>query len=190
MNLLWPKIDAEQLPTMLRIAGLGALVAGAYGAIHDQISYAISPEYFTQMKFVQFAWADVRLPPRAFASEIGFLGTWGIGLCAGWFLARSGLAAAAAHVRGPLIARSFAIMTAATAAIGLIGALAGIVEARRNPAAWNEVRYALDLTDVPAFIVVAYLHGAGYFGALVGLLLAILYVRPVVRSRHPCDVVG
>src|SRR5437660_5973099 len=35
-RLLWPT---------LRLALLGAAIAGAYGAVHDQVSYTISPEY-------------------------------------------------------------------------------------------------------------------------------------------------
>ena len=33
---------------------LGCLCAGLYGALHDQISYAVSHEYFTRFKFLQF----------------------------------------------------------------------------------------------------------------------------------------
>jgi predicted ribosomally synthesized peptide with SipW-like signal peptide len=32
---------------MLAIAFVGALVAGTYGVFHDQVTYSISPEYFT-----------------------------------------------------------------------------------------------------------------------------------------------
>ncbi len=30
------------------------LLSGLYGIIHDQISYTVSPEYFTKFKFQQF----------------------------------------------------------------------------------------------------------------------------------------
>ena len=48
---------------MLGIAALGAVLAGCYGALHDQISYTISPEYFTKVKFEQFRYADFGWPP-------------------------------------------------------------------------------------------------------------------------------
>jgi hypothetical protein len=63
MNLLYPRFPANRLPAMTRIALLGAVVAGGYGAAHDQASYAISPEYFTKLKFRQFAYADFGWPP-------------------------------------------------------------------------------------------------------------------------------
>src|SRR5580700_8579924 len=91
MNVFYPTFPAKQFPAMLCIALLGAVVAGMYGALHDQISYSISPEYFTKLKFRQFSYADFGWPHRVFASEVGFLATWWVGLFAGWFLARAGL---------------------------------------------------------------------------------------------------
>jgi hypothetical protein len=79
MNLLYPKFPANRLPFMVRIALLGGVVAGSNGAVHDQVSYAISPEYFTKLKFKQFSWADFGWPPRLFAGEVGFLATWWVG---------------------------------------------------------------------------------------------------------------
>ena len=46
MNIFYPVIPHRRLPAMLGIAALGAVLAGCYGALHDQISYTISPEYF------------------------------------------------------------------------------------------------------------------------------------------------
>jgi hypothetical protein len=71
---------------MFGISLLGAVIAGLYGAVHDQISYSISPEYFTKMKFEQFSYADFGFPPRVCASEVGFLATWWVGLFAGWYV--------------------------------------------------------------------------------------------------------
>jgi len=50
MNLFYPKVKhfRKIIPFMLP----GAVMALMYGAIHDQISYTISPEYFTKYKFV------------------------------------------------------------------------------------------------------------------------------------------
>src|ERR1043166_5997270 len=58
---------------MLGYALLGALLAGTYGVVHDQVTYSISAEYFTRLKFSQFQRADFGFPPRVFVAEIGFL---------------------------------------------------------------------------------------------------------------------
>jgi hypothetical protein len=130
MNFLYPKFPAGRLPTMLRVALLGAVVAGCYGALHDQVSYSICPEYFTKLKFRQFSYADFGWPPRLFASEVGFLSTWWAGLIAGWFLARVGLAELPAARRWSWTVRSFAIVLAVAALAGLVGAALGAAVTR------------------------------------------------------------
>jgi len=170
---------------MIRIALTGAAVAGLYGALHDQISYSISPEYFTKMKFYQFSYADFGWPPRVFVSEIGFLATWWVGLFAGWFLARIGLTEIPIPVQRQAVVKAFAIVLLVTATCALIGVLLGwVVTQSSDLNDWNHHQHALGIKDLPSFVIVAYLHLAGYVGALIGCLLAIVYVRRcVARSR-------
>ena len=72
MNILYPKIGLALLPAMLRYAVVGAILAGVYGALHDEVTYSISSEYFTRLKFSQFHYANCGLPERLFVAEIGF----------------------------------------------------------------------------------------------------------------------
>ena len=185
MNYLYPKIPVDGLLAMTRIALLGGIIAGLYGVLHDQISYSISPEYFTKLKFHQFSYADFGWPPRLFASEIGFLATWWVGLIAGWILARTGLTELSIPARRTCVARAFAIVLVVTPIFGLIGALLGVVFTSDGDfSGWSEVQQALAIKDLRAFVIVSFLHNAGYLGALVGLVLAIVYVRRyLARSR-------
>ena len=73
LKYLVPQIALGDLPSMCGVALIGAVIAGVYGVLHDQITYAISPEYFTHMKFKQFHYADVGLGDRVFVATIGFL---------------------------------------------------------------------------------------------------------------------
>ena len=43
----------------LKALVIAIIIAGIYGAIHDQISFTFSEEYFTRFKFIQFnlSWA-------------------------------------------------------------------------------------------------------------------------------------
>jgi len=163
---------------MARIALLGALIAGAYGAVHDQISYSISPEYFTKLKFDQFRWANVGLPNRAYASEVGFLASWWVGLFAGWFLARAGLVdLREAGVRYPVV-KSFAIVACVAGIVGAAGVLLGVDVTRDGQASvWRKSATVLGVHDLRAFEIVAYLHLAGYLGAVLGLAGAMMFVR-------------
>jgi hypothetical protein len=58
------------------VCGVGSLLAGFYGILHDQVTYSISNEYFTRLKFPQFHYANFGLSHRVFVAEIGFLATW------------------------------------------------------------------------------------------------------------------
>jgi hypothetical protein len=71
-----PRIARRDLGRMAGITLVGALVAGLYGVLHDQVTYTISEEYFTRFKFYQFAYAEPESrSPRVFAGIIGFLAT-------------------------------------------------------------------------------------------------------------------
>lgn len=182
MKYLYPKIPAGRLWAMLRIAMVGAVVAGIYGALHDQISYSISPEYFTKLKFRQFSYADFGWPPRLFASEIGFLATWWVGLLGGWFLARAGLVEVSKSHGRQSIVKAFATVLAGAVVSGLFGALLGFVVTNTTDLSqWRDLKLSLDIHDVRGFIIVDYIHAGGYLGALAGLILAILYVRRMKR---------
>jgi hypothetical protein len=185
MNLLFPKFPVKQLPAMLRTALLGAVVAGCYGAVHDQISYSISPEYFSKFKFRQFSYVDFGWPPRAFAAEVGFLASWWVGMAAGWFLARAGLVELPPRLRRICTMRSYAILLSACLLGGFAGALLGLAITRRYDSSdINALQHALGLEDVRAFVVVGYVHAGSYLGALMGLITAIWYIRRRVRRSR------
>jgi hypothetical protein len=175
---------------MVRTALLGTAIAAVYGAVHDQISFSIAPEYFTRLKFRQFAWADLGLPPRLFATEVGVLATWWVGLVGGWLLARAGLAELPGGGRRAPTVRAFGIVLGAAGAGGLIGATFGVAESRGDLAGWADWQRALDLRDLPAFVVVAYLHAGGYLGALAGVVLGVVYVRRTRKCRRAAGLQG
>jgi hypothetical protein len=184
MRWLYPRFPPGRFAVVVRIALLGMGLAAAYGAVHDQVSFTISPEYFTKMKFHQFAWADVGLPPRLYASEIGALATWWVGLIGGWLLGRLGLAELPAEERRRRTVRAFAIVLGTAATGGLIGALVGLADGLGDLSGWAAWQKGLDLHDLPAFVIVANLHAGGYLGALAGVVSAIVYVR---RNRPKAD---
>lgn len=57
----------RKLGLFLLLVATAAVLAGLYGAPHDQHSYTVAPEYYTRFKFEQFAFACVgTMPPRPF----------------------------------------------------------------------------------------------------------------------------
>ena len=53
-----PPVEETTIVKKLIVYGLlvviAVLFAGLYGVVHNQISYTVSPEYFTKFKFRQF----------------------------------------------------------------------------------------------------------------------------------------
>ena len=148
------------------------------------MTFSISQEYFTRLKFSQFHYADFGLPPRVFVAEIGFLATWWVGLAAAWFIARITVpvfprAAAFRHsVRG------FSIIFASAVAAAIVGYLASLLHGP-DYSAWEDFASTRGVLDLPGFVRVAYLHNASYLGGVVGLTAAILYLQKLKRVSCP-----
>jgi hypothetical protein len=184
--LLYPKLRLDLLPAMFGYALLGALTAGFYGVLHDQITYSISPEYFTRLKFLQFHYADFGLPPRCLVAEIGFLATWWVGLIAGWFLARMVMPRCPSDKARANIFRGFGIVLSFGFAGALLAFLYGLL---RGPDAdysnWHEFVAARGVVDLPNFVRVAYIHNASYLGGLLGLITALVHLRHLKQQTAP-----
>ncbi len=190
MNLLFPKFNWRLLPGMLLVAVIGALISGAYGVVHDQITYSISEEYFSKMKFEQFDYADFGWPVRWFVAEIGFLATWWVGFFGGWFLARIAFPVWPFRIAFRKVMSGFLIMLAC----GLAGAIGGYLWGLWRMDAispWVGMAEDLGIVDVGAFTRVGYIHLAGYVGGLVGLIgsiVALLRARKRVRSSGDAEI--
>ena len=157
---------------------VGAFIAGFYGVLHDQITYSISSEYFTRLKFLQFHYADFGFPTRVFVAEIGFLATWWVGLIAGWFLARVAVPALPAKQARFGVLRGFGIIFAGSFIAAFVGFLLGL---RLGPESdlsnWQGFTTSRGVVDLPDFVRVAYIHNASYLGGLIGLIVALLHLR-------------
>jgi hypothetical protein len=182
MSAWYPSITRRELRALAGITAFGALLAGTYGALRDQISYTISPEYFTKFKFPQFAWADLGWPNRAFAAEVGFLASWWAGLIAGWLLGRLGLAELWLARDYRRAAFAVAILVLIAALSGALAATAGAVVAYGTGVA-EFAGWRAHVDDLKGFVVVAFLHWGSYAGAILGTAAALLYVRRVRLTR-------
>ena len=63
---------------------ISIILAGMYGSLHDQVTYSISPEYFTKFKYIQFGFEPQWFGgDRQTVAVIGFLATWWTGIFIG-----------------------------------------------------------------------------------------------------------
>ena len=173
LQFLLPQMSAKEWLTTLLVCIAGSLLAGGYGILHDQVTYSISPEYFELFKYRQFQWARWTNHHRWYVATIGFLATWWVGLISSWFLARRAIIAGAPTATASSIVRAFSIMLACVVASGVVGYVWGIVKGPdADDSTWYSELRLLGISDHWAFVRVAYIHNAGYFGAAVGLFAA------------------
>jgi hypothetical protein len=184
LKYLVPRIALADLPPMFAAAALGAVLAGMYGIGHDQFTYSISPEYFTNLKFEQFRYADFGWGERVFVAEIGFLASWWVGMIAAWFVARRLIPGQLRSRAWRQIAIGFGIVFGCGLAAGLIGYAIGII--RGPDADYSSWRWAFmqhGIEDEWAFVRVAYIHNASYLGGLIGLIAALIALRPKRQEK-------
>jgi len=154
------------------------ILAGLYGIIHDQITYSISPEYFTKFKYQQFgfepSWFGGHRQTVAF---IGFLATWWMGLFIGVLLGLTGLIFSNYKVMQKAIANGIRITFITAVLFSLVGFFWGKYHLINTGVDW----WLPDgLINKNQFIIVGSIHNFSYLGGIVGILFAIIYI---IRRR-------
>jgi hypothetical protein len=173
MNIFFPVFKLKLLPPMLGIAFLGALLAGLYGVIHDQVTYSISEEYFTKLKFDQFHYANFGFPSRVLVGEVGFLATWWVGFISAWFLARIAVPAWSSAIALRRCILGFTIILGAALAAAVAAYFLGLNHSG-DFSNWQVMCNNLGVTDIRNFVRAAYIHNGSYIGGFIGLISAIM----------------
>jgi hypothetical protein len=157
--------------------------AGAFGVIHDQITYTVSPEYYTKFKFQQFGLQDSPLPDRARAAIVGFLASWWMGLPIGVLVGLMGFIHHGHRRMYEVSVRSFALVVAFTLAVGLGGLAYGFSKtASINRVAYTGWFIPPDVVDLRRFLCVGYMHNASYLGGALAIPIAwIFHIVAAVR---------
>ncbi len=162
----------------------GCVISGLYGALHDQISFTVSPDYFHAFKFIQFQIPD-GLHNRAGAAIVGWEATWWMGLLIGVPVLLVGLAMpdAKTYLSRSLIA--FAVVAGTALAVGL-GALAwASVAVTESNLPFDY--FPAGVVDRVAFARVGVMHDFSYLGGFLGIVTGSIYliVERIRLSRCP-----
>lgn len=159
------------------------LIGGLYGILHDQITFTISPEYYTKFKFYQFGLAPTEqewVPNniRAYIAFVGFLATWWVGIIIGTTLGLIGLIHQNSRIRIRITLRAIGITLVTAIIFGTIGYIYGRLFI-------DEVRITELLPNIihkKDFFTVGSIHNLSYLGGLIGLVLGIIYsIRKRIR---------
>jgi hypothetical protein len=170
-----------KFPTFFLLLALSALVAAVYGALHNQLSYSVGPDYFHALKFPEGGIA-AGTAPRLGAALVGAQ-TWWAGAAVALPACLYGLLA---------VPRAQSYLAAGLGAIGLVlvlatfAALAGLVGGIAVEATGLLDDYLTLPDGVPRsdFLRAGFMHDAGYVGGALGALLAFWPMRRARAIDH------
>jgi hypothetical protein len=169
----------KRLLTFLLLILISCLLGGAYGILHDQLTYSISEEYYTKFKFIQFGIITLGEDDsitRIYVSMIGFLATWWMGLFIGGFLALLGFIHSDPKQMFTITLKSFLLTMLIAFLTGLVGLAYGHFVLANLPREKFYNWYIPDnLIDLKSFITVGSMHNFSYLGGLIGLVVGMIY---------------
>lgn len=147
-------------------------MAGLFGAIHDQISYTVSDEYFTRFKFIQFRLLDSDTPERLKAALVGFLASWWMGLPLGLLTGMAGFIHPTSRQMKRALFWSLPLMAGFTLAFALGGLVYGYFQTTElDITAYQGWFIPKGLVHPRNFICAGYMHNAAYIGGVAAIPL-------------------
>lgn len=173
----------KKFAVYLLIVVLAIIVAGLYGMIHNQISYAVAPEYFTKFKFRQFGLTEMPLPDRVRASMVGFLASWWMGIPIGLLVGAAGFIHRDHGEMLRVTLWSFLVVIGFTFLFGLGGLLYGYFETVHidveDYPGWF---IPDDVTNLRRFLCAGYMHNSSYLGGVLAIIVTWVF-HIVMRLR-------
>jgi LytS/YehU family sensor histidine kinase len=155
--------------------------ASIFGILHDQISYSISTEYYTEFKFNQFGLETFSNTPRLGAIVAGFLATWWVGIPIGIAF---GLISTIGKLLSKLtihITKIYLHIAVITLFLGLLGFLYGLLILDHD---YYKIFWVPDsVTNVKRFVSVGMMHNLSYIGGLIGLIYGSIRLIVIKRKQ-------
>ena len=157
---------------------VATVIASLYGVGNDQVTYSISPEYYTKFKFIQFNLADSgaaqhMTQPRSAVVMVGVEATWWMGAIIGAVLALFALAFRNADRMFQSAMQALGLALLVTILSGVIGYYYGHNTLVRTGVSWW---LPPNLIDKPAYITVGSIHNFSYIGGIIGLVVGIVFL--------------
>ncbi|HEX3048562.1 MAG TPA: hypothetical protein VHY08_27685 [Bacillota bacterium] len=162
---------------------ISIIFASVYGMIHNQISFTVSPEYFTKFKFIQFC-ISTKLQNRIGASVVGLRATWWMGLMIGLILVPLGLVIPGWRNFLFGMLRVFSVVTGTAFLTGIIALIYGYFVL--NNTNIPNYLYFDQAIDPVAFARAGNMHNFSYLGGLIGIITGGIWIfveRALAKKR-------
>lgn len=164
---------------------LSVIAAGLFGALHNQVSYTVAPEYFHVLKFPQFGIpSDMR--NRAGAGLVDVFASWWMGVLIGVLVlgfALFRISGVSAYLRAGITAIALVLGIALLSGLLALAAMTAL--------ATSEIAASFDLprgvNDPVAFIRAGALHEGSYAGGVLGLICAMVYIHIKGRRQRQAE---
>lgn len=167
----WGRKLLTRAACVLLLFLIACFLSGAFGAIHNQVSYTVSPEYFTKFKFDQFG-IDPTTSERLGAAYVGWQASWWMGIAIGIFVIPFGLLIRDTSTYFLAMLQVFGLILLTTICFGL--AALAISYLLISPATAGELTIRGNIIANPAaFLRAGTMHNSSYLGGLVGTILGL-----------------
>ncbi|UAB82346.1 hypothetical protein INR76_06180 [Marixanthomonas sp. SCSIO 43207] len=171
---------AKKIGILILVIFISIILASIYGFLHNQISYSISTEYFTEFKFLQFGGVKFSIDfPRYSAGLIGIASTWWFGLIIGLIIGIVGFLQPTTKIMWKSSYGAIIRTLGIAIGIGIVGILVGKFIISNLNANWN---LPADLTDRKSFLTAGTMHNFSYLGGIIGLIYGIIYQLKIKKA--------
>jgi hypothetical protein len=175
----------KKLGILLLFLPAAILTAGVFGAIHDQISYSVSSEYFTKFKFIQFRLLDAEIPERIRAAQVGFLASWWMGIPLGLLCGLAGFVQRSPTLMWRALIWSLLISSTFALAVAIAGLAYGLAQTRTiDPATYRGWFVPPDVNELRRFLCAGYMHNFAYLGGASSIPVAWMF-HLIFRALNP-----
>jgi hypothetical protein len=176
----------KKLAVYLSFIVVAMLAAGIFGAVHDQISYSVAPEYFTRFKFLQFRLLDPAIPERVRVTQIGFMASWWMGLPLGLLIGLGGFLQQTAGRMMRVLGLSILLSFGFALVFALCGLAYGYVQTRHIDLGDYRGWFLPPGVAVRQFLCAGYMHNSAYIGGAIAIPVAWAFQLVVYfRGRDP-----
>jgi hypothetical protein len=161
---------------------LAIFAAALFGAVHDQISYTVSSEYYTKFKFHQFSLLNLAIPERIRAAQVGVFASWWMGFPLGVLTGIAGFLHRTPDQMRRALLLSLPVIMSFVLAVALGGLGYGVFETSGFDLGTYQGWYIPAGLEHPrAFLCVAYMHNSAYLGGVLAIPVAWIFHFGVKR---------